>query len=139
MSVAATILLAAAAWPLWTAWQATAHTTLRPALAWASAGWAAWLLALATRSDLAAYVALGLSGCAGVAVLGARRPGVGAWNFVVAGLLAVVLLPLAEGALVGTPVQLGTFRNAFLAGLVGTTVVNYLPTRLGGAAGLNGV
>jgi len=35
-------------------------------------------------------------GCAGVAVLGARRPGMTAWNFVVAGLLAVLLLPVAR-------------------------------------------
>ena len=45
------------------------------------------------------YTALSLTGCAGVAVLGARRPGVGPWNFVLLGLLAVMLLPLAEGLL----------------------------------------
>jgi hypothetical protein len=82
---------------------------------------------------------LGLTGCAGVAVLGARRPGVVAWNFVVLGLLAVLLLPLAEGALLGTPLQLGTVRTLFVGVLLAVTVVNYLPTRLGAGAALLGV
>jgi hypothetical protein len=66
-----------------------------------------------------------------VAVLGARRPGVGAWNFVVAGLLVVLLRPLWEG--------LGDFRLRgahvlFLAVTLAVPLLNYLPTRLALAA-----
>jgi hypothetical protein len=49
------------------------------------------------------YLALCLTGCVGVAVLGARRPGVGAWDFVLLGLLAVLLL-VAGGAVAGVMV-----------------------------------
>ena len=66
----------------------------------------------------AGYVALALTGCVAVAVLGARRPGAAAWNLVVGGLLVVLLLPLAEGALIGTPIHLGTFRTTFLAAVL---------------------
>jgi hypothetical protein len=82
-------------------------------------------------SVAASYLALALTGCAGMAVLGARRPGVIAWNFVVAGLLAVLLLPLAEGW--GEP-RLGPLRTGFLAATVLVVPFNYLPTRLGPAA-----
>ena len=130
------ILLLGAAWPLWNAWHATAATTLRHALVWAAAAWAAWLLALATRADVATYLALSLSGCAGVAILGARRPGVGAWNFVVAGLLAVFLLPVAQGW--GTP-RVETAQQIFLGATLAIPVLNYLPTRLGLAGSLCGL
>jgi hypothetical protein len=73
-----------------------------------------------------------------VAVLGARRPGVGAWNFVVLGLLAVMLLPLAESLLAGEQ-PLDTVRGVFLGATLGVAVLNYLPTRLGLAAGLLGL
>src|SRR5262245_4098557 len=96
------------AYPLWQAWRANRRTTLLHAVNWTIASWAAWGLALALVSVqrpvaglVARYCALCLTGCAGVAVLGARRPGVGAWNFVVVGLLGVQLLPLAEGAVAG--------------------------------------
>jgi hypothetical protein len=126
--VAALILLAGVAWPLWLAWRATAHTTLRATMGWLSAAWVAWLLALALRDDLAGYLALSLSACAGIAVLGARRPGVGAWNFVVAGLLAVLLLPMAQawGSL-----RVETAQAIFLAAVLAVPILNYLPTRLG--------
>jgi hypothetical protein len=136
MQTAAVILLLGAAWPLWLAWRATAATTLRSSLAWAVAAWAAWLTALATGSALASYLALSLSGCAGVAVLGARRPGVGAWNFVVAGLLAVFLLPVAQGW--GTP-RVETAHTIFLGATLVVPVFNYLPTRLGPAVLLCGL
>ena len=53
---------------------------------WAGGAWAAWVATTWAPGPLATYLALCLSACAGVAVLGARRPGVTAWNFVVAGL-----------------------------------------------------
>src|SRR5205814_8699122 len=80
------------------------------------------------------YLALSLTGCAGVAVLGARRPGVGAWNFVLFGLLAVALLPLAECLITGGELHLAGPRTLFLASTLAVPFCNYLPTRLGPAA-----
>jgi hypothetical protein len=60
-------------------------------------------------------------------VLGARRPGVGAWNFVVVGLLVVLMRPLAEGF--GT-LHLSGGHLAFLAATLAVALLNYLPTRL---------
>jgi hypothetical protein len=127
--------------PLLRAWQANRHTTLMQALGWATATWIAWGTTLAADSiatpptaDTMRYFALCLTACAGVAVLGARRPGVGAWNFVVFGLLAVMLLPLAEGTLTGGSLHLAWPRLLFLAGTLALMALNYLPTRLGPAA-----
>ena len=85
------------------------------------------------------YLALCLTASAGVAVLGARRPGVGPWNFVLLGLLAVMLLPLAEGYLAHGAWHLEGPRTLFLAATLAVIVLNYLPTRLGPAALLVGV
>jgi hypothetical protein len=119
--------------------RANRRTSLWPALLWAVAAWLAWGWALTAWQPRPIYVALVLSGCAGVAVLGARRPGVAAWNFVVVGLLCVMVLPLAEGALTGADVRLDAIRTIFLIGLWAVVVGNYLPTRLGAAATLAGV
>ena len=93
---------------------------------------AAWFVAACTSaawpaSDASFSRISALSdGMWAVAVLRARRPGAAAWNFVVAGLLAVLLLPVA--------IQFGQVRlNAFDAVfLSGATVgfLNHLPTRL---------
>ncbi len=117
---------------------ANRRTSLWPTLIWAAAAWLTWGWALLAWQPRAIYAALVLSACAGVAVLGARRPGVGAWNFVIVGLLFVMLLPLAEGALTGADVQLNTIRKLFLIGLWCVAIGNYLPTRLGLAAALAG-
>lgn len=129
------------AYPLIRGWRAVRHTSLAHAHAWAAVAWLTWavLLAFAPVADAAAiqagrYVGLCLIGCAGVAVLGARRPGVAAWNFVVLGLLVVLLLSWAEGHLTGEPVQLGGVRAVFLAGVLSVAILNYLPTRLALAA-----
>jgi hypothetical protein len=79
-------------------------------------------------------LALCLTGCAAVAVLGARRPGVAAWDFVVGGLLAVLLLPVAEGWFSGGALRLEWFRVVLVGGVLAVGVLNYLPTRLGPAA-----
>src|SRR4051794_17756783 len=71
-------------------------TALFHTLLWVIAAWLAWLISAGTQLPSANYCALALTGCAGVAVFGARRPGVSAWNFVVLGLLVVLLLPLSE-------------------------------------------
>src|SRR5206468_6059424 len=123
-------------YPLWAARGANRHTTLGPAIGWAAFAWAVWGWSLyadaawpEVSADKVRYLALSLTGCAGVAVLGARRPGVGAWNFVLLGLLAVMLLPVAEGLLLGGQPP-GTLRVLFLGATVGVGVLNYLPTRL---------
>jgi hypothetical protein len=128
-----------AGFPVVVAWRANQRTTLKQSIAWAAGAWACWLLtfvALALEdfenAGLGRHLSLSLTGCAGVAVLGARRPGVQAWNFVVCGLLAVLLLPLAQRRI--DPAFL-IFLGATL--LVGIT--NYLPTRAGLGALLIGV
>lgn len=118
------------------AWRANGTTTLRPTIAWSAAAWFAWGFALATpSSEEFGYIALCLTGCAGVAVLGARRPHVLAWNFVVLGLLCVMILPLFE-ALVIRAHSYNVERKVFLAAILLVTAVNYLPTRFAMAAGL---
>jgi hypothetical protein len=138
MDRAAALLLLTAAYPLGRAWLAHRRTSLVHALFWAALAWLAWLgvllgaaLAPAGAGDAGRYLALCLTGCAGVAVLGARRPGVGAWNFVVLGLLVVLLLPLAEGF---GRLHLTLPRVLFLAGALAVGFLNYLPTRLFPAA-----
>lgn len=128
-------------YPLALAWRANRQTTLFQATHWALAAWACWGWALWAdmTGATARYLALCLTGCAGVAVLGARRPGVGAWNFVLVGLLAVMLLPLAEARFTGGGLHLQGPRALFLVGTLGTVVLNYLPTRLGWAAVFLGV
>lgn len=123
--------------PLWRAWRANRHTSLAHAIVWALVAWLAWALVilLAGLQEVwlvapARFLALCLLGCAGVAVLGARRPGVAAWNFVVLGLLAVLLLWQAEGFLGSGTVELGVVRSIFLVGTLAVGILNYLPTRL---------
>jgi len=128
-------------YPLWRAWQANRQTSLLHADYWTIASWAAWGMALATATSwptpvatASCYAALSLTGCATVAVLGARRPGVGAWNFVVAALLGVDLLGWAESLWTAGTLQLDVFRLSCLVGPVAMGVLNYLPTRLAPAA-----
>lgn len=134
-------LYAAGLVPLWRAWQSCRQTSLAHALLWTMSAWLAWaLVVLAAGLGLGEllpagrYLAVCLTGCAGVAVLGARRPGVAAWNFVVLGLLAVLLLWLAEGFLGSGTVELGVVRGTFLIAALAVGILNYLPTRLGLAA-----
>jgi len=125
------------AYPVWRAWLANSQTSLLHAVVWAMASWAAWAaLLLAEALDWNAvlpvirYVALSLTACAGVAVLGARRPGMAAWNFVLIALLAVFLLPLAQGLLTGQASPQGIIWTVFLAITLGVGLINYLFTRL---------
>ena len=141
MQTACLLVWLSASYPLWCAWQSNRPTSLSHAVCWAIASWAGWGLALATAASwpsltatASSYLALALTGCAAVAVLGARRPGVKAWNLVVVALLAVDLLPLAESFLTGGVLQLNVFRLICLAGTLAVGVCNYLPTRLAPAA-----
>ncbi len=137
MAASLALTMLTALFPLARAWAGNRATTLRPALAWAAAAAVAWAAAdLYPDSEALAYLALCSSGCAGIAVLGARRPGVGAWNFVVGGLLAVLLLPVASGP--GTR-RLETAHVLFLGATLAVTLLNHLPTRLGVAVPLAGI
>jgi hypothetical protein len=131
MNQAAALILLTGAYPLGRAWLANRRTPLAHALTWAALAWLAWEAAILSGEAWVRYSALCLTGCAGVAVLGARRPGVGAWNFVVLGLLVVLLLPLAEGF---GRLYLSLPRLLFLAGTLAVSFLNYLPTRLFPAA-----
>ena len=127
-------LFVAGLFPFLIAWQRNRGWTLVHALVWALAAWLAWGFALLvgeparTGLDPWRYVALCLTAAAGVAVLGARRPQVAAWNFVVLGLLAVMLLPLGESFFLGTP-SLDGLRIFFLGAILAVGILNYLPTR----------
>jgi hypothetical protein len=127
--------------PLVKAWWAQRHTALIHTLNWTLVAWTGWTWLFSKGLDSEnlypapwRYLALSLTACAIVAVLGARRPGVIAWNFVVLGLLAVELLPLAESLLSGGKLHLEWFRILLLGGLFTVGMLNYLPTRLGPAA-----
>jgi hypothetical protein len=129
------------AYPVARAWLSNRSTTMVHALSWTVAAWLAWFGALlldgTNGGSTAGYLALCLTGCAGIAVLGARRPIVGAWNFVLLALLGVLLLPLLENTLLSTPL-LEPLRLIFAMATVLVGVLNYLPTRFGLAAMLVG-
>src|SRR6516165_3721446 len=117
MQVLGLVILLTSAFPIWQAWRANRARTLLHAIYWAILAWMAWCVCLAWSTqdpdggaERSAYLALCLTGCAGMAVLGARRPGAGAWNFVVVGLLAVNVLPLIEGLTRGGDLNLDAFR-----------------------------
>jgi hypothetical protein len=118
-------------YPLYRAWRACRGLTVRHALVWAGAAWLTWTAAAAGAGDVVRYLALCLTGCAGVAVLGARRPGAGAWHLVVAFLLLVLLRPLLEGL---GALRLSGPHLAFLGAALAVALGNYLPTRLVPAA-----
>ncbi|MGH7225566.1 MAG: hypothetical protein ACRELF_20300, partial [Gemmataceae bacterium] len=138
MDIVAMVLLITGVHPLVKALRANRGTTLRQPLLWSLLAWSAWIGVAWSRVSrpgveerMAAYAALCLSGCAGIAVLGARRPGVSAWNFVVVGLLAVLFLPILNG--MGEP-RLEAAQEWFLAVTLMVPLLNYLPTRLASGA-----
>lgn len=83
------------------------------------AGWPAWP---------SAYLVVLLSAVAFVAVLGARLPGLAAWNFVVTGLLVVLLLPLLEQRWSSPGWQLDEIRGLFLSVILAVALLSHLPT-----------
>jgi hypothetical protein len=121
------LIVASGFYPLYCAWRGARGTPLRHAVTWGALAWAWWCsAALLGGSPPLRYLALCLTACAGVAVLGARRPGVTAWNLVVAGLLLALCRPFLEG--------LGELRleggHLFFLGIsLGVGLANYLPTR----------
>lgn len=141
MKVLLALVFLSGSWPLLMVWRANRRTALIQAIHWTITAWLAWFLTSVLGEcdgsqmgvDPARYLALCLTGCAGIAVLGARRPHVGAWNFVVLGLLVILLLPLAEQILADKE-SFGTLRFAFLGATLAVGILNYLPTRFAGAA-----
>jgi len=142
MQIVQLALFVLGAYPLACAWQATRGTALLCTVYWGVLAWLGWGVTLIemprAHPDPAVFVALCLTGCAGVAVFGARRPQAMAWNFVVLGLLAVMVLPLIESALIGAR-SLDGLRLTFLGITLAVSVLNYLPTRFGLAAFLVGL
>jgi hypothetical protein len=122
------------------------QTTLAGGWWWAGAALASWSLAeaaAALQSPPAAawlealrFAAISLSLCPMIAVLGAKRPQHGAWNFVVLSLFAIVALPAAEFLVLrpGQRLVVGDARAWFLWVLLILGPVNYLATRYGFAA-----
>lgn len=139
------IFAAAGFLPLAAAWRHLEGTSLRHALLWGAAAYGSWGAVGVFQDSLTGEEAATLRrialclGCApGVAVLGARRPHVGAWNFVVLGLLGVLLLPLLEDLFLGVRSH-GELRTFFVGAILAVTVLNYLPTTRGCAALAAGV
>jgi hypothetical protein len=134
MRVAFAGLMAVGLLPLTLAWRSHRATSLTHALGWAIVAWLGWGMAILLGDVHAAldpwrYCALCLTGCAGVAVLGARRPHELAWNFVVLGLFAVMVWPLVESLFIGRDVA-DPLRIFFMAATIAIGILNYLPTRL---------
>src|SRR5438477_8254940 len=128
-------------YPIVLAVRANRKTTLLHAIAWALVAWLFWSAGAVlgtfnheAESFLAALVALGFTGCASAAVLGARRPGVAAWNFVIIALFFVMIFLWMEGTMAGEDAILGSVRTTLFASTVAIGVLNYLPTRLAPAA-----
>jgi hypothetical protein len=135
------LAVASAGWPLWQALRAARGTTLLPTVTWLIGSWLAWLgvamcLLLSWPLWPVMQIALALTACAGVSVLGARRPGFGAWSFVTLGLLAVLLLPLLEQPWSAPHWSVDAPRSIFLGLVLAVGLLNYAPTRWGPTAAL---
>jgi len=138
MQWAVLALLATGWWPWLVAWRANRGWSLQHAIFWGMAGWISWGVAAYQPSEAADFIALALSAGAGVAVFGARRPHVLAWDAVVASLLGTMLLPMAERWVLGAQ-SLDGLRQFFLVAMLALAVSNYLPTRFWLAALVVGI
>jgi hypothetical protein len=124
------------------AWHRLRGTTLAAPAVWAlaaSMGFALVELTIAWRPHLAAafgaalarYAAAVGSFCPFMAVLGAKRPQDRAWQWVVASLWIVLLVPAVQfwAAGGGGPIALAAPWWILIAALMSLEVVSYLPTR----------
>jgi hypothetical protein len=142
--IALTLLLAT--WPLVRAWRAARGTALRASVIWAGIAVGVGILSqiaamrepfdsgqpisghLSYLTTMAAIAML-------ISVLGARKPGGGAWAILMSLLLLVFLIPWMEGpglgrGLIGIDrLRLEQPWRIFYGLLVVTGVTNYLPTR----------
>jgi hypothetical protein len=126
-----TPLIFASGIPLLRAAWVDRRTALISAYVWAVAAWLAWGGNAVSGSFETRYLSVCLTACAGIAVLGARRPGAIAWNAVVLGLLAVLLMPLIQRLLVSADLPIDPISLWFLGIAVFVGLVNYLPTLRG--------
>ncbi|MBW3598169.1 MAG: hypothetical protein KY475_12975 [Planctomycetes bacterium] len=87
-------------------------------------------------ADALHYAAAMLTFCPAMAVLGAKRPQHHPWQIVVVSLWAVLALPALEAFVLrrGQSLEISGVRAAFLLGLIGVGVLNWLPTRFCPAA-----
>ncbi|MCE9553312.1 MAG: hypothetical protein K8T91_08030 [Planctomycetes bacterium] len=67
--------------------------------------------------------------CPLVALLGARRPQHNAWQFVVATLYAILLVPAFQGGRTGGEIAIEAPWSWFMLGLIGVGILNTMPTR----------
>ena len=142
VAAALTALAAAAG-----AWLVRGSTAV-PAAAWGVAAAAAMALEMGWRAagglvDPAAAAALrlgaaALSVCPAMALLGAKRPQHGVWQFIVASLAVVLALPAVSAALVrpGTFPDVHMLGRFFLLVLLAVGWLNFVATRHGVAATL---
>jgi hypothetical protein len=130
------LLVLGGAYPLYRLWRSSRGWTLRHCVVWFGLAWAAWSLAAWFDGPGTQYLALALTACAGVAVLGARRPTVTAWHFVVGGLLLLLLRAFWEGM---GELRLNGFHVTILGVALAVALGNYLPTRQGPTALLLGL
>lgn len=137
--------------PLTFCWRSARGTAARPAIAWAAAAVVLAMLGQAVGpgespedgrpgAGQATYLASLATLASLTTVLNARRPGGGAWAFLMVLLVLVFLIPWFEGAgLAGTGTALDRLRlempwSLFFGLLILTGATNYLPTRHGPAA-----
>jgi len=85
-------------------------------------------------SALFTYAAEASTLCPLVALLGARRPQHSAWQFVVATLYAILLVPAVQAGEVDGRIAIDAPWSWFMLGLIGVGALNYLPTRYWPAA-----
>lgn len=120
------LLFVGGCYPFRLAWHESRGRAIRHAVVWVTAAWLLECLAWGLGGGHAGrYLALCVAACAGVAVLGARRPGVGAWNFVVGGLLLALLRPFMIGL---GELRLEPAHLAFLGAVLAVGVANFVPT-----------
>lgn len=116
--------------PLAYAWWQMRRSALVHSLTWALGAWCAWVWQAATWSATARYVAVAATACAGVAVYGARRPNAAAWNGVVVGLFALLLVPLGQNLLLDAGHAVEAVWLWLLAIMVVIVCINFIPTSL---------
>jgi hypothetical protein len=127
---------------LWAGLRVVAQTTLIDAWWWTALAIVLWCFAevaaaLLSPSGGTAWIqplelaAISLSLCPMIAVMGAKRPQHGPWNFVVLSLFAIVALPAAEAFFLkpGHRLIVGDARSWFLWILILLLPINYIPTR----------
>lgn len=145
-SLLAPLLQLSAFVPLLKARRALHGTTLLHAWPWAAAAMIFWPVCTLAQAALGGehpatshlhYSAAALTLCPLVAVLGACRPRMQAWHFVVAALLVVLLIPALQSPLrqrEPSPLRLEDLPTLLFLGLTAVGLGNYAPTRFGPSA-----